>query len=518
MSLDDIASVEFTLANPGVTAAGFGVPLIASPNATWVERTRTYTDIDGVADDWGTATPEYRAASIMFSQTTGIERIMIGRCANKPTQKWTVGVAQTPTAAAVYKLRVACDNSGVWTSQEADYTAAAAAAWTINTAYAQGAVVVNDSAPLKFYVCITGGTSAGAGGPTGTGASIADNTVTWMYAGTGVLATASNDAIVYNLKLLLDAFAAPVLATTNTLTGSAGSKSLQILANTAGAFFGVEALDLDFLAIAQTHADPGIAADLDALKKASSAWYGLVTLYNSSALVLAAAGWAEANEKLYIMSTADSLAATQANGTGTDILQSLAALTYARTGPFFHPANDEFADAAEIARWFPIPPGGDDWVLKSLAGVTVRTYTETQQTNLIAKHANYYADLGGANAVQGEGKVSANEYIDVIRGRDWYKARLQERIVNARLSAEKIPFTPGGIAVFETLLKAQNDEGVDAGFIAPNTPDTPITVVMPKLSAISTADKQARWLRTARVTFTLAGSVHKISVTVQATP
>lgn len=515
MSLDDIASITFTLANPGVTAAGFGVPLIASPNAAWVERTRTYTDIDGVGDDWGTGTPEYRAAQKMFSQDTGIERIMIGRCANKPTQKFSVGVYGTPTVNAVYKLRVACDNAGVWTSQEADYTAVASVAWTINTVYAEGFFVTNSG---NLYVCITGGTSAGAGGPTTTAADITDGTVHWMYLGAGGAGVTTNDVIVENLKLLLDGFAAPALATANTLTGAVGSKKLQILANTAGAFFGVEVLDRDFLSLAQTHADPGIAADLDALKKASSAWYGLVTLYNSSALILSAAAWTEANEKLYVAATQDSEVETVAESIATDIAQQLSDASYARTGPCYHPANDDFMDAAEIARWFPIPPGGDDWVLKTLAGVTVKEYTATQETNLVAKFCNYYKDLGGANVVQGEGKVSANEFIDVIRGRDWYKARLQERIVNARIAAEKIPFDKDGIAVFETLLKAQNDEGVDAGFIAPNSEDTPITVLMPKLSQVSAADKTARWLRTARVKFSLAGSIHKISVVVQATP
>ncbi len=469
MSFADIVNITFTLANPGVTVAGFGIPLIASPNATWVERTRTYNDMTGIAADWGTATPEYLAARVMFSQSTGIQQIMIGRCANKPTQRFSVGVFGTPTVGAVYKLRVAANNgSGVFTSQEVDHTAVAAASWVNTTVYVQGALVTNDTAPLKFYICTTGGTSAGSGGPTGTNASIADGSVTWAYAGTGVAATASNDAIVYNLKLLLDGLVAPVLATSNTLTGSAGAQSLQILANTAGAFFGVEPLDMSFLSIAQNHADPGIAADLDAIKKESSVWYGLVTLYNSSALILAAAAWTEANEKLYIVASQDSLIATQASGVGSDVAQSLVAASYARTAGFFHLANDEFADAAEIARWFPIPPGSDDWVLKPLVTVTLETYSDTHVTNIVAKHFNYYKDLGGVSLVQGEGKVADNEFIDVIRGRDWYKARLQQRIVNARLSAEKIPFTDGGVTVFENILKALNEEGIDAGGIAPS--------------------------------------------------
>lgn len=51
-------------------------------------------------------------------------------------------------------------------------------AWTINTAYIVGQTVINGG---NMYVCTVGGTSAGAGGPSGTGSGIIDNTVTWNY-------------------------------------------------------------------------------------------------------------------------------------------------------------------------------------------------------------------------------------------------------------------------------------------------------------------------------------------------
>lgn len=53
-----------------------------------------------------------------------------------------------------------------------------AAAWAINTVYAVGAVVVNGG---NWYICTQAGTSAGAGGPSGTGTAIVDNTVRWDY-------------------------------------------------------------------------------------------------------------------------------------------------------------------------------------------------------------------------------------------------------------------------------------------------------------------------------------------------
>lgn len=61
-----------------------------------------------------------------------------------------------------------------------------APAWAISTAYAvPGMLATNDTG--KIYELVTAGTSAGSGGPTGTGAAISDGTCTWKYI--GVLAT-----------------------------------------------------------------------------------------------------------------------------------------------------------------------------------------------------------------------------------------------------------------------------------------------------------------------------------------
>lgn len=54
-----------------------------------------------------------------------------------------------------------------------------APAWVGSTAYVAGDLVLNDT--TRIYECTTGGTSASAGGPTGTGTAIVDGTVTWRY-------------------------------------------------------------------------------------------------------------------------------------------------------------------------------------------------------------------------------------------------------------------------------------------------------------------------------------------------
>lgn len=72
---------------------------------------------------------------------------------------------------------------------DANATLAAVSAWTVNTAYALGDRVKNGVSPSRIYQSIVAGTSALIGsGPSGTGASIVDASVTWAYVGDGTAA------------------------------------------------------------------------------------------------------------------------------------------------------------------------------------------------------------------------------------------------------------------------------------------------------------------------------------------
>ena len=80
-------------------------------------------------------------------------------------------------------LLVFQDKERIYTIDQSDNVVCVnAPAWQASTAYVAGDFVTNDTD--KVYICTTGGTSAGSGGPTGTGSGISDNTVVWDYAQT----------------------------------------------------------------------------------------------------------------------------------------------------------------------------------------------------------------------------------------------------------------------------------------------------------------------------------------------
>jgi hypothetical protein len=460
MSLADVVTVNVSLQGPGVTEPGFGIPLLLSYTPTWQERTRTYTSIAGVEADFAATTPEFLAAEAAFSQKFQPTAFMIGRGANKPTQVHTITIKTViSTAGFVYKVNV-------------------------------------------FYLGVL------------------------QSASFTTVGSDTNDTIVAGLVSAINALAAPALASTATATGTIGSHIVTITANTpaSNTWIAVEPLAssvtstgtgvADTMEVAQTTADPGVLTDLDNIFQESDLWYGLLLLFKSSATVLAAAGFVESNLRLFVVSSADTQCATVADSSASDVLHALKAASRARTAPGYHPRDYEFFDAAEVGRWFPISPGGDNWRMKTLSGPTPVAYTATHKTNLKAKHANYYYIFGGLNVVGGEGTVSDNEYIDVIRGIDWWSARVSSRIANLVIQSEKVPFTDAGIAKVEAEVRAQNDEGIAAGLINPS----PKPLVSAPLAAdVSSSDKQSRTLNNVRTSWVLAGAINHLVVNANVT-
>jgi hypothetical protein len=73
------------------------------------------------------------------------------------------------------------------------------AAWQASHLYAIGDLCTNDT--LKVYECTAGGTSAGTGGPTGTGAAIVDAGVTWKYHATAAETATVRTFIPFNASI-----------------------------------------------------------------------------------------------------------------------------------------------------------------------------------------------------------------------------------------------------------------------------------------------------------------------------
>ncbi len=295
-----------------------------------------------------------------------------------------------------------------------------------------------------------------------------------------------------------------------------GSATLTIARTVAGATASIKVADPTRLKLVQDQADPGFATDLAAIAlEDSSSWYAIINPFNSKACADVIATYAEANQKLFICATQDTDVIQTSNttdynsGTPLTIAGSQKLAAHYRTAIIYHPDNTQFADAAWAGRCLPLDPGSETWVFKTLAGVDAVNLTATQRTNVLAKYANCYDSIGGVNITEG-GKVSGNEFIDVIRFRDWLQAEMSEDIFNALANAKKVPFTDAGIAIIEGILRAKLAEGVAVGGLAAS-PAPRVTV--PLASAVSSSDKAARSLTGVTFDAVLAGAIHATTVT-----
>lgn len=339
------------------------------------------------------------------------------------------------------------------------------------------------------------------------------NSFTYQIRVNGTLLSFTSDSsatvteIIAGLKTAIDGLSLG-------LTTSDQTSFLRVLANTAGAFFSLEVVSTN-LKIAQDQAEPSptLATQLDAIELENGTWYALLNPMNSSACAAAIAAWAETNKKLFICQTQDSDVANLSNSADTGGSKTIAGIlrdaTDFRTALIYHTATDAFADAGWAGAVLTTDPGSETWAFKTLASVAVTNINDTQKTNILAKHANVYITTAGINHTL-EGTVSGNEFIDVIRFRDWLEATMAEDIFSAVSKAVKIPFTDSGIATIQGIIEARLKLAVQVGGLSS---DPAPRVTVPLAKDVSSGDKAARKLTGVKFDAVLAGAIQAITIT-----
>jgi hypothetical protein len=316
--------------------------------------------------------------------------------------------------------------------------------------------------------------------------------------------TATNDEIAAGVKAAIDALAQPV---TTALVGVVGSQTVTITATVAGAFVSIYVDDPTLLMLTQTHADPGVAAELDAIKLYDDTWYGVVNPWNSKAMVTAIAAWVETNLRFYVATTLDGDVLSNAGG---NVAATIKASSYKRTLPFYHGRNGEGAGAAWMALQFAKPPGSSTWAHKTLIGITPSKLNASQTTALQTNNVSWFRTLGGRNTTSRySGKVASGEWADVIIGLDWLTARMQERLFQHLADSEKVSYTDAGIHELDAEIRAQLREAVTQGVLVDNAN---LRTVVPSAAAVSQTDRNNRALNAVKFYGDLAGAIHGLSV------
>lgn len=260
------------------------------------------------------------------------------------------------------------------------------------------------------------------------------------------------------------------------------------------------------LDVTETTADAGIAADIAALSLASGDWYGLVLVSQGKAEALAAAAVIETMRRILGVTSSDSDILD--GEVTTDLASQLKAAGYARTFLLYSPKAHEYGAAAWMGNRFPGQPGGSTWKFKTLRGVSVYPLTASQETVAKAKNCNTYTSIGGVS-IAAEGVTASGEYIDVTHGVDWLQAQIQEGVYSLLVNSDKIPFTDGGVALVENVVRGALIRAVTAQLLAE---DPEPTVSVPRVADVPQPDRAARHLPDVRFEGVLAGAIHSLTI------
>lgn len=319
-------------------------------------------------------------------------------------------------------------------------------------------------------------------------------------------ASATVAEIVAGLVALINAGSEPVTATAN------GGTDFDLDADVAGTLFRLElSSDYDGADVwtrEDLTADPGVVADLTACALEQPDFYGVVLDSQSKAEIVAAAAWIESSKLELCYSSADTDCITTASD---DVMSALEAAGYTRTPGLYHPKPHQYAGAAWLGRVMPNDPGSLTWKFRALTGVDAVALTDTQIANIVAKHGNYYATVGGVSFTQ-EGWGPSGLFMDLTNGVDWLSARIKEGTLALLVNADKIPYTDAGGAKIENVLRQKLQDAADKAFLAD------FWITAPLASAQSTADKTDRYWPGWQFGGTFAGAVHKVGFTGELTP
>lgn len=483
LPISDIVNVDIVMSPVAAGTRDFGALLAvgSSPVIDTQERMRQYSDLDGVASDFGTSAPEYLAAVLFFSQSPQPDELYIGRWAQTATEGLLRGAILNPTQQALSNFTGVTDGgfkitvdgtaktvSGLDFSTATNLNGVASEVNSVLT----GAVVAWDAVNSRFVVTsdTTGATSA----------------VSWATApdsGTDV----------------------------STLLGLTQAQS---------------AVPVEGIA------SETLTAAYQVLLDMSNDWYGTMVaatgVTDDEHMQVAALIEAASPSRIYGVTTQ---ATAALDGTiTTDIASRVKAALYKRTFVQYS-SSSPYAAASIFGRAFTVNFQGNNTTItlkfKQEPGVTAETLTTTQAAALTAKNCNVFVNYDNDTAIIQQGVMGNGFFFDEVHGTDWLQNDVQTAVYNLLFtSTTKIPQTDAGVNQIVTTIASRLEQAVANGLVAPgvwnadgfgnlkrgDTLSSGYYIYAPPVATQSQADREARRSPVIQCAIKLAGAIHSVDV------
>ena len=542
MSLQDIVAVAITRVSSAVTQQGFSTPcILAYQTRRTSDRVHSYASLSEMTT--AGYTPDdtaYKIAAALWSQPNPPAAIKIGRRANA----FTKSVRLTPSEANSTAYTVECE--GLEASYTSDSSATVAEICTgltaaINALADVDAILATGGASSTSLQTLSGASLNGVLGyralsPSRRITLVLSNHADWD-ASTAVVTgkDSGGNTITENLSIpnggnatltTTKLFARVTSVAIPIQSGSGGTFTVGVaapwtatddtthitLAAPAGLIPSLEITGVGALALEDRTTDPGIAADLAAIRAEDDDWYCALLDSNSSAEILALAAIIEpaTPKKILVAQSADSLCVDA--DSITDVAYTVADRDYFRTHVLFHPriaTSDSWIAASLVGNALAYTPGSVTWVNRELVGVGSWNPDSADRAGLLAKNGGSIETVAGRKVTFG-GKVGGGEWLDIIHGLDWLHARIGERIFGLFASAAdaKIGFTDKGIARVHAELRAQLTEAS----AAPSNLLATWSTTVPTAASLSSSQRATRVLPNVTFNATVQGAIHAVNV------
>jgi hypothetical protein len=494
LSVSDVVNVSVDLSPKAAAYRGFGNMIIVGPSdvISTDERRRAYSGLDGIAQDFGTNSPEYLAADLFFSQVPQPDFCWVGRWAQTDTHGRLIGGVMSPTQQILTNFTVVTAGSF--------HVSIDGSAHDVTTIDLSGCLNLNGVASA-IQTAIR---AIGSGG-------FSQATVKW-------------DSIQHQFTIR---------------SGTAGTASSVGFMTAAGSGTFLGAL-LNMTSTTAVAPVVGIAAET-LLSCASTLadrfvdWYGMAVASSTppdDADLIATAQFVEGTSLSRIMAVTLQEPNTLDGTTSADVGSSLQTLNLNRTFSQYS-TSSPYAAVSILGRIATIDFEGSNTTLtvkfKQEPGVAAETLTETQARVLLSKNVNAFVNYINNTAIIQEGVMASGMFIDERHGADWLQNALQTDVYNALYtSTTKIPQTDDGIHILVTVCAHTMDRAVNNGLVAPGvwtgppigqlkTGDTlpnGYYIYVPRVATQSDADRAARKAPPIQIAAKLAGAVHSANVLV----
>lgn len=422
LNVSRIVNVSVDLLAQGASVRNFGLPVIVGDSniIDGVERIRSYSDIAGVATDFGTSAPEYKAALLYFSQNPTPGEVLIGRWLRTATSGFIKGGILSATEQLM-----------------SNWTSITTGSFTIHVDGSQQDLLGLDFSSQTNLNGVAAVITTGLSGAT----------CTWN--GSQFVITSATTGVLSKVS-----YATPEG------TGFDISGQLKLTAATAD-------VPVDGFA-AETPLEATIA-----LYDISSAWY--IELFAASTMptddqLVAVAAFIEAAAISRVLFITDQDSRELDVTYTTSISTRLQTLQYSRSAVTYS-SSTPYAMASVAGLWAGTNFDGSNtlptYMFKTLPGVIPETITETQANTLQAKRCNVYVNYVTGTPIYQQAVMSYQLYMDERQSFDWLQNAIQIAVFNLLLQTPKIGQTDAGMTTIINTINNVLSQAVTNGMIAP---------------------------------------------------